>query len=378
MNSSRKSSLPLVTGVLILAAAAGVAFWGIATRARALTQVARETEDLRVTTVAFVTPEHTVEQDEVILPATLQPYQDASIYARTNGYLKRWTADIGARVKAGQLLAEIDAPEIDEQLLQARADLATAEANTKLAQSTADRYRELIKSDSVAQQDLDNANGSLAAKLTMAESARFNVKRLEQLQSFSRVEAPFSGVITARNVDVGALIATSGTRELFHIASTDRLRVFVNVPQVYSQAARPGLKADITLKEFPKRRFTGTLMRTAQSIEIASRTLLTEVDVDNPTGELLPGAYAELHLKLPAPTASLKLPATTLIFKAQGLQVATVDSAGRIALVSVTAGRDFGDSIEILDGLKGDERVVTNPPDSLVAGQVVRVGEIEK
>jgi RND family efflux transporter MFP subunit len=304
----------------------------------------------------------------------MQAFADAQIYARTNGYLKRWYADIGARVHTGQLLAEIDTPELDQQLMQARADLGTADANGKLARTTAERYRDLIKSDSVAQQDLDNANGNLEAKLAATESARANVRRLEQLQAFRRIEAPFDGVITARNTDVGALIDSgSNAKELFHIAAIQRLRVFVNVPEVYSRAAQTGLTADLTLKEYPGRRFTGKLVRTSGSIDVGSRTLLTEVDVDNPKNELLPGSYAEVHFKLPSAAATLRLPVDALIFKADGLQVATIDEANRVSLVTVTAGRDFGDTVEILSGITGHERVVMNPPDSMTAGQTVRI-----
>jgi RND family efflux transporter MFP subunit len=226
----------------------------------------------------------------------------------------------------------------------------------------------------VAQQDLDNANGNLEAKLAAVESARANVRRLEQLQAFRRIEAPFAGVVTARNIDIGALIDSgSNAKELFHVAAINRLRVFINVPEVYSRVARPGLAADLTLREFPGRRFAGTLARTSNAIDVASRTLLTEVDVDNPKGELLPGSYAEVHIKLATAATTLKLPVDALIFKADGLQVATVGGDNRVALVTVVAGRDFGDTVEILSGLSGGERVVANPPDSLTPGEVVRI-----
>jgi RND family efflux transporter MFP subunit len=365
---------PILGGTILLVGAVGAALWGISARTRALDIVTQETRELAIPTVSVSTPAQGAPQDEITLPGTMQAFADAQIYARTNGYLKRWHADIGARVRTGQLLAEIDTPELDQQLMQARADLGTADANAKLARTTADRYRDLIRSDSVSQQDLDNANGSLEAKLAAVESARANVRRLEELQAFRRIEAPFDGVITARNTDVGALIDSgSNAKELFHIAAIDRLRVFVNVPEVYSRAAKAGLTADLTLKEFPGRRFTGKLARTSGSIDVASRTLLTEIDVDNPKHELLPGSYAEVHFKLPSAAATLRLPVDALIFKADGLQIATVDDANRVALVTVTAGRDFGDTVEILSGLNGRERVVLNPPDSLTAGQTVRV-----
>jgi RND family efflux transporter MFP subunit len=365
---------PLMGGTVLLLAAVGAAFWGVSTRTRALDVVAQETRDMAVPTVAIVRPETGSPKEEISLPGTMQAFTDAAIYARTNGYLKSWHVDIGAPVRAGQLMAEIDTPELDQQLQQMRADLATTEANARLALTTAQRYRELIKSDSVAQQDLDNANGNLEARLAAVESARASVKRLEQLQAFRRIEAPFAGVVTARNTDIGALIDSgSNAKELFHVAAINRLRVFVNVPEVYSRAARTGLSADITLKEFPGRRFTGTLVRTANAIDVGSRTLLTEIDVDNAKGELLPGSYAEVHIRLPGAETTLKLPVDALIFKTDGLQVATVTDDNRVALVTVVAGRDFGDSVEILSGLKDGQRVIANPPDSLTPGEQVRI-----
>jgi RND family efflux transporter MFP subunit len=363
-----------IVGAVALLGAVGAVMWGVSTRTRALGVVTQETRDMAVPAVAVVTPARSAPQEEIVLPGTMQAFTDAPIYARTNGYLKRWHVDIGTRVKAGQLLAEIDTPELDQQLLQARADLNTARANARLAQTTAERYRDLIESDSVSRQDLDNANGNLEAREAAVESARANVKRLEQLQAFRRIEAPFDGVITTRNTDIGALIDSgSNAKELFHLAAVHQLRVFVNVPQVYSRAARPGLAADLTLKEFPGRRFTGTLARTSSAIDVASRTLLTEIDVDNKGNELLPGSYAEVHIKLPTAATTLQLPVDALIFKGDGLQVATVDTQNRIALVAVTSGRDFGEMVEILSGLSGSERVVSNPPDSLSPGQTVRV-----
>ena len=364
---------PVLGGAALLVAV-GAVVWGVSTRTRALGVVTQETRQFAVPAVAVVTPERGAPQEEIVLPGTIQPMTDAPIYARTNGYVMKRYADIGARVRSGQLLAEIDTPELDQQLQQARADLATAQANARLAQTTAERYRDLIRSDSVSRQDLDNANGALEAREAAVESARANVKRLEQLQAFRRIEAPFDGVITARNTDIGALIDSgSNAKELFHVADVRRLRVFVNVPEVYSRAAQPGLAADLTLKEFPGRRFNGTLARTSSAIDVASRTLLTEIDVDNARGELLPGSYAEVHIKLPTAAPILKLPVDTLIFKTDGLQVATVDASSRVALLTVAAGRDFGDTVEILSGLTGSERIVTNPPDSLADGQVVRV-----
>ncbi len=365
---------PVVGGVLLLLVAVGLAFWGISTRAKALSVVTRETHELAVPTVSVVRPDKGAPQQEIVLPGTMQAFTDAPIYARTNGYLRKWYADIGMRVRAGQVLADIDTPEIDRQLEQTRADMATAEANLRLAQTTADRYRDLIKSNAVAQQDLDNANGNLEAKQTAVASSRANVNRLEQLHAFGRITSPFDGVVTARNTDVGALIDSgSNAKELFHVASVRRLRVFVNVPELYSRAAHPGMQADLTLDEFPGRRFAATLARTAESIDVTSRSLLTEFDVDNPKGELLPGSYAQVHLKLPTETSTFKLPVNTLIFRTEGLQVATVIGGTRVALTPVTLGRDFGTSVEVITGLTGNEQVIVNPPDSIQTGQTVRI-----
>jgi RND family efflux transporter MFP subunit len=338
-----------------------------------LEAVAKETNDLAVPTVATITPARGAPQQEVVLPGTTQAFQDAAIYARTNGYLRKWYVDIGAPVKAGELLADIDTPEIDRQLEQARADLATAEANTRLAQTTADRYRDLMASDSVSKQDFDNANGNLESRQTTVLSAKANVSRLEQLHAFGRIEAPFAGVITARNVEVGALVDSgANAHELFHLAAIDRLRVFVNVPQIYSRVAKPGLTAALTLAEFPGRSFVGKLTRTAQSIDVASRTLLTEVDVDNGKGELLPGAYAEVHFKLPEGASTFQLPVNAMIFGADGVRVAAVKN-GRVTLMPVTIGRDYGNSVEIVAGLTGDEQLIVNPPDSLGDNATVQI-----
>ena len=372
--SNRKSSGPVFGGILLVVAALGLAFWGITTRARALSVVTRETRELAVPTVAVIAPGRGAPQQDIVLPGTMQAFTDAAMYARTNGYLRKWYVDIGGRVHAGQMLADIDTPEIDRQLDQAHADLLTAEANQRLAQTTAERYRDLIKTDSVSKQDLDNANGALEAKSTAVTSARANVRRLEQLHEFGKITAPFDGVVTARNVDVGALIDSgSNAKELFHVAAVHRLRVYVNVPEVYSRAARIGMRAELTLTEFPGRPFTGTLARTAQSIDVASRTLLVEVDVENPTGELLPGSYAEVHLKLPTEAATFKLPVNAVIFRTEGVRVAVVDANGRVALQPVTLGRDYGNSLEVVAGLTGTERIIVNAPDSIETGEVVQI-----
>jgi RND family efflux transporter MFP subunit len=365
----------VIIGLAVLLLVAGaVVYRGVTTRIRAAADVKADTNELAVPSVSLAQPKRGAPQEEIVLPGNIQAFIDAPIYARTNGYLKTWYVDIGGRVKSGQLLAEIDTPELDQQLQQARADLATAKANYDLAQTTAARYEFLLQSDSVAKQDVDNAVGDARAKKAMVDSATDNVKRLEQLQSFEKVYAPFDGVLTARNTDIGQLIGSgsgSGAKELFHVAAINTLRVYVNVPQKYSPAAIPGVQAYLTLPQFPGRRFTGKLVRTSEAIDQASRTLLTEVDVANPTGEILPGAYAEVHLKLPSATSTVVIPVTSLIFRSEGLRVGIVRD-GRALMIPITMGRDFGTEVEVVSGLDGSEKVITNPPDSLGEGQQVR------
>lgn len=362
--------------LLAFVALAAVVISGVLPRIQARAALKKETQEMAIPTVAVVHAKRSEPAQEIVLPANVQAFMDAPIYARTNGYLRKWYVDIGAHVKAGQLLAEIETPEVDQQLRQARADLATAEANVHLAEITAERYAGLLKTDSVSKQDADNAESDFAAKKAAVQSSEANVKRLEDLQSFEKVYAPFAGVVTARNTDVGALIdpgSSGGTRtELFHISQPGKLRVYVSVPEAYSQAAKPGLTADLTLAEFPGRRFQGTLVRTANSIDALSRTLLVEISVNNPTGELLTGSYAEVHLKLPSPQSTLILPVNALMFRSEGLRVVVVNN-GQTELRPITIGRDFGSEVEVIAGLTGDEAVVVNPPDSIETGQQVRI-----
>jgi RND family efflux transporter MFP subunit len=378
-SSTGGKAMRAVTLLLIVLVVAMVVIWGISSRRKADAQLTQETTELAIPTVSVIQPKLGAPQQEIVIPGDMQPYTDAPIFARTNGYLKKWYADIGANVKSGQLLAEIDSPEVDQQLQQARADLATAQANLSLAEITATRYKDLQKTDSVAQQDVDNATGNYDARRTAALSAQANVKRLEQLQSFEKVYAPFDGMITARNTDIGQLIdsgSSGGTaRELFHIAAVSPLRVYVNVPQLDSPQIKPGLHADLVLTEFPGRRFQGNVVRSSGAIDNATRTMLTEVDVDNSSHLLKPGGYVEVHLKLPSPVNTFVLPVNATIFKSAGLQVAIVKNGKTISLIPVTPGRDFGTEIEIVAGLKGDEWVVLNPADSLTEGTVVRVAE---
>lgn len=370
-----------LAGVLILlvaiAVAAGIAISGIAPRLRARQNLRQETDRLAAPPVNIIHPARAARAEEVVLPGNIQAFTDAPIYARTNGYLKRWYFDIGAHVKTGALLAEIESPEIDQQLQQAREELNTAEANLRLGQLTANRYTDLFKTDSVAKQDVDNAVQDAAAKAATVKSAQANVARLEQLVGFEKIYAPFDGILTARKTDVGQLIESGSSggaaRELFHMAAIDRLRVFVNVPQVYSHDAKPGMLIDLTLPEMPGRRFTGKLVRTAGSIDPTTRTLNVEVDVSNTAGLLFPGAYAEVHFKIQSNAETLTVPSTSLIFRGNGLRIPVVENGNRIALKAVTPGRDFGNTIEILSGLSAGAAVVANPPDSLVEGETVRV-----
>ncbi|HXZ32448.1 MAG TPA: efflux RND transporter periplasmic adaptor subunit [Terriglobales bacterium] len=364
--------------VLALAAVVAVILGGIIPRKRAEAKLEQETELMAVPTVSIVHPKRSAPADEVVLPANVQAYIDSPIYSRTNGYLKKWYVDIGAHVKQGQLLAEIETPEVDQQLRQARSDLQTAEANLDLAKITADRYTGLLKTESVSKQDADNAQGNYAAQKATMQAAQANVKRLEELQSFERIYAPFDGVITFRNTDIGHLIdsgSSGGTRtELFHIAQPDKLRVYVNVPEIYAAAIKPGLNADLVVPEFPGRRFPGTLVRTANAIDQTTRTLLVEIRVDNPTGTLFSGAYAEAHFKLPnAGGSSFILPVNTLLFRSEGLRVAAVGDQNRAELKPITVGHDYGTEIEVVSGLTGEEAVIVNPPDSIVSGEEVRV-----
>jgi len=374
-NPARRWWIAVLAVVIVVA----IVVSGILPRIHARADLDKETAEMAIPTVSVVHPKRGAPAQEVVLPANVQAYIDAPIYARTNGYLKHWYADIGAHVKAGQLLADIETPEVDQQLRQSRADLATAEANLNLSRITAVRYADLLKTDSVSKQDADNAAGDYAAKQATVQSAQANVKRLEELQAFEKIYAPFEGVITARNTDIGALIdsgSSGGARtELFHIAQPDKLRVYVNVPEAYSQAAKPGLTADLVLSEFPGRRFEGTLVRTADAIDQSTRTLLVEIRVNNPTGTLLSGAYAEVHLKLPTATTAFILPVNTLLFRSEGLRVAAVTDDRHAELRPVTLGHDFGSEVEVVAGLTGNESIVVNPPDSIVAGEEVRIAQ---
>ncbi len=370
----------VVIAVVVCALVAAIAydiFSGIQSRVDAATALKQQSLKMAVPTVSVIHSKPGGNVEEVVLPGNAQAYVATPIYARTNGYLKSWNFDIGAHVKAGQLLAVIETPEVDRQLDQARADLATAQANYDLAGTTAARYQTLFKSDSVAKQDVEDRIGDLQAKKAMLDSAAFNVRRLEEMQHFQNVYAPFDGVITARNIDIGALIDAGGNapgKELFDIAATNRLRVYINVPQQYSRDVKPGGAAYLTQAEFPGRRFPGNVVRTSDSIDPVSRTLLTEVDVGNPTGVLLPGAFLSVHLKLKSEAPTVVIPVNTLIFRSSGMQVAVVRN-NKAELVPVTIGRDYGTEVEVLSGLTAQDLIIENPSDSLTSGTEVRSSE---
>jgi RND family efflux transporter MFP subunit len=331
---------------------------------------------MAVPSVSVVLPRQTDPAQEIVLPGNVQPYTSSPIYARTDGYLKKWSFDIGAHVKSGDLLAVIQTPEVDEQLAQAKSTLATAQANLELAQITKDRYEALLKKHAVAQQDTDNAEGAYTANRAIVDSDNANVRHYEALVSFEKVYAPFDGVITARNTDIGDLINsgsnTAPRTDLFDISQTGMLRVYVNVPEEYSQAVKPGQTAvDITLAEFPGKRFPGKLVRTSEAINATTRTLLAEVDLDNPGGTLFSGSYAEVHLKVSAQHSTFLLPVSALIFRGEKLQVGVVKD-GHAVVTDITPGHDFGDQIEVVAGLNANDPVIVNPADSLVSGESVK------
>jgi RND family efflux transporter MFP subunit len=363
--------------VFVGVAAVLVLVWAGFSAHRASAKLKEVTEAEAVVTVATIKPASQSGLSELILPGNIQANYEAPIYARTSGYLKRWLVDIGTPVKAGQLLAEIESPEVDQQLQQAQADLATAEANQKIADLTAERWRNLRATDSVSKQEADEKIASAASGDAQMQAARANVQRLRELSGFEKVVAPFDGIVTARNTDIGRLIAAGENTgpALFRVADMHRLRLYVSVPQTYAAAMKPGLTADLAFPDRPGKTYTATLDSTSSAIDASTRTLLAQLVIDNKNGELLPGAYAEVHFKLPpgAGGASYKLPANVLLFRSDGLHVGTVDANNHVVLKSVEVGRDYGQDIEIVHGLNADDNVILSPPDSLTDGINVRV-----
>ena len=370
---SHKHWLGLAIALIVVAA---LLISGILSRVRARVALSKATAQAALTAVSVVSPKRTTPVDEIILPGNVQPYITSPIYARTNGYLKKWYFDIGAHVKQGNLLAVIETPEVDQQLQQARSNLLTAQANLALASITKTRYEGLLKSNAVSQQDVDNTVGTYNANAAIVEADKAAVEQYSALVSFEKVYAPFDGVITARNTDIGDLINSGSTSsvktDLFHIVQPGKLRVYVNVPEEYSRGITVGMTADLSLAEFPDRKFQGKVVRTADAINLTTRTLLIEIDVDNPTGTLLTGSYAEVHLAVPTSNSTFLLPVNTLLFRTEGLRVGVVKD-GKVALTAVTPGHDFGNQIEIVSGLKPGDQVIVNPPDSIVSGEQVQI-----
>jgi RND family efflux transporter MFP subunit len=363
--------------IIGLVVAVALAVWGEVSRVLARSELAKENIEAAIPTVTTVTAEPSSAGELLVLPGAVQAFMEAPIYARTNGYLKSWDTDIGTTVTKGQVLAQIESPEVDQQLTQAQAELATARANEALSNSTNVRWQGLLSTQSVSKQDADEKSGDAAAKKAAADSAAANVARLRDLESFKRVVAPFSGVITARNTDVGALInaGQSAGAELFRIADTKRLRIYVRVPEAFASVTKPGLEAELRFSEHPNQSFLAKTVRTSNALDPVLRTLQVELELDNAQGEILPGSYAEVHFKLPINAATLRLPANTVLFRSAGLQVATLDSEKRIKLKSIVQGRDFGSSIEVLSGIAPHEIVVVNPPDSIADGVQVRIAD---
>jgi len=369
----RKALFIIGTVLLVLVVSGAVSMFS---RIRAGRALARETEREAVPVVSVVHPSVESPDEQLVLPASVQAYEESPIYARTNGYLLRWNKDIGSHVNKGDLLAEIDTPEIDQELMQARATRQQIAAQMDIAKISADRWQNLRQTDSVSQQEADMQTSSYQQAVANLAAADASVRRLEQLESFKHVYAPFSGVITKRTVDPGALInAGSAGKQLFDLARVDPLRVFANVPQSYSPAIKVGMPAYLVLQEFPGQKFTGTVARTADAIDPTTRTLLTEVDVPNPEGRLLPGSFGELHFKATVNAAKLTIPVNAMLFRQEGPRVAVVGADSKIQLRPISIGRDYGTTLEILGGVSAEDRIIINPADSLEEGQVVRVSE---
>ena len=366
----------VVGALLLLLVFVALGAFGILRRMHGRDVLAQTTTAQAAPTVIALPPRQAAPVDQFVLPGNVTAYTDSPIYARTAGYLTRWYFDIGARVKKGELLAEISTPELDQQLVQAEADLKTAEATANNARVQAERYTGLVKSEAVSQQDTDTFVNQANATSASVKSAQANVQRLKELQSFEKIYAPFDGVVTARNVDIGQLIDTGTNRELFHLQALGVLRVYTNVPQVYSNTVKRGDKIDLTFAEFPGRAFKGDLVRTADAIDPVSRTLLVEIDVDNRKGELMPGSLAQVHFKTPPVAPTFVVPVSALIFRREGLQIGTVidkNSQTIAHIVPITIGQDDGATVQIVSGLNAGDRIIQDPPDSLIEGERVTV-----
>jgi RND family efflux transporter MFP subunit len=361
----------LIAAAIVLA----LAIWGIFSRLSARNALEKQAGAAAIPTVTVVHAKQGPASSNLVLPGSVTAFYEAPIYARTNGYLRMWYEDIGANVKKGQLLAVIETPEVDQQQRQAQADLATAQANYDLAHTTNERWKGLLATQSVSQQDADERAGDAAAKLAAQQSAAANLARLNELESFKRVLAPFDGVVTQRNTDIGALInaGESPGSALFRVADTHRLRIYVSVPQPYAAGIHVGLEAGLEFADHPGKRYIATVANTARALDAVTRTLQVELQIDNSKGELLPGSYAQVYFDLPGNQNALRIPVNTLLFRSEGLQVATLDEENRVVLKSVTEGRDFGTEIEVLAGVSAQDKLVLNPPDSTINGMQVRI-----
>ena len=374
LSSSHPSPRRLhIVGVLALLVALVLAGGGIFARTQRDATLKAKVEVDAVPTVNIVEPGHDAAKQELVLPGNVQAYYDAPIYARVPGYLKKWNFDIGAHVKAGDVLAEIETPELDQQLRQAQADLATASAKEKLAETTDKRWQNMLASTSVSKQEAEEKSGDYEAKKAAVNAERANVDRLQALSGFKRVTAPFDGTVTARRTDIGALInAGSGSgNELFRVADTHKLRVYVNVPQTYAEEISVGMHALLRLPEQAKRSYDATVVSNTDSISESSRTLLVQLEVDNANGKLMAGSYADVHFELPETQGTLQLPVTALLFRQNGMTVATVGNDNKVLLKNVQIGRDFGTKVEVVAGLAANDRVVDSPPDWLADGDKV-------
>jgi len=362
---------------LVLLVFALLAVWGLMSRHHANTVLAERTTELAAPSVIALNPKRGQPVDNFILPGNVTAFTDSPIYARTSGYLTKWYFDIGAKAPKGALLAEIATPELDQQLVQAQSDLANAEATANNARIQAERYAGLVKSDAVSQQDTDTFVNQATATAAAVKSAQANVQRLKELQSFEKVYAPFDGVVTARNIDTGQLIDSGAAKELFHMQAIRTLRVFTNLPQIYSANVKRGQKIDLTFAEHSGKTYHGTLVRTSDAIDPVSRTLLVEIDVDNAAGELLPGSLAQVHFKTSVATQTFIVPAGALIFRHEGLRLGTVVDGNKAHLVPVVIGEDDGANVQIVSGLSDGDRVIQDPPDSLIDGEKVYVESAE-
>ncbi len=391
--SAHATRRTVIIVLILLIVAAIVAVTGILPRIHARTDLREQTDSMAVPTVSIVTAKSGAPVEEVLLPGSIQAVQDAPIYARTNGYVKSWSHDLGSRVRKGELLAVIESPELDRQVDQARANLATTQANLRLSHVTAQRYESLRGTEAVSRQSIDTASQNEKAQQSSVGVAEQALNQMLAMQSFERIYAPFNGIVTARNTDIGQLVdagSNGGTgsptfttstavnnanapQELFRVSNIGTVRIFINVPGVYVPEARPGVETNIDVPGYPGRIFKGKIVRTANALDLNTRTLRVEVDINNRKGELLPGSYAQVHLRLPMKHPALIIPVSALMFRSEGLRVVTLDGENRAQILPIAVGRDWGTQIEVLSGLDLNQRIVNSPPDSIFQGEKVNV-----